>query len=380
VALDGRIGVALRPHPAGVDRELGLLEELGAVPVLLHFHHHESPREWNFLAQTAQRLHARGHRVAIGLVQDRRAVQDSARWRGFVKLVLEQTHNVAEWVEVGHAVNRVKWGIWKFSEYVRLLEAAAAEAGRYPSLKLMGPAVIDFEYHYLLALLRLLPRGFRFDALSHHLHVDRRGVPENRQDGFSAEEKFVLARAIANWSSGCDDRLIVSEVSWPLSGTGVYSPVGSPYVSPGVRFNDPSVTEEQYADYMIRYLATAVCSGMVERVYWWRLVARGFGLVDDARSDEWRRRPAFDALRVFLAGLGGATFVRKIASPPQTSFLLFRCAGGRRMALAWAWNGEATVQIPFPLGELRSRDGNALPVRNGGARLSEHPVYLLEAE
>jgi hypothetical protein len=147
-----------------------------------------------------------------------------------------------------------------------------------------------------------------------------------------------------------------------------------------VRFNDPSVTEEQYADYMIRYLATAVCSGMVERVYWWRLVARGFGLVDDARSDEWRRRPAFDALRVFLAGLGGATFVRKIASPPQTSFLLFRCAGGRRMALAWAWNGEATVQIPFPLGELRSRDGNALPVRNGGARLSEHPVYLLEAE
>ena len=68
---------------------------------------------------------------------------------------------------------------------------------------------------------------------------------------------------------------------------------------------------------MIRYLAIVLCSGFVERVYWWRLVAHGFGLVDERAKDGWRKRIAFYMLRTFLQELGQATFVEKIDLPEQ---------------------------------------------------------------
>ena len=301
VTLARRIGLALEPTPATADAELRLLADLGRIPVILRCYHHETPARQAFITQLAQRLHAAGHPVSIALVQDRRAVREPARWRDFVATSLEPLAAIVDWVEVGHAINRVKWGLWRLEDYLQLLAPAIELQRRHAGLRLMGPAVIDFEYHYLMAILRQLPRDFRFQALSQHLYVDRRGAPENRQGPFAAGEKFALARAIAAWAPACEPRLIVSEVNWPLLGTGVWSPVGSPYETPGLRRNDPSVTEQDYADYLIRYLLIALCSGLVERVYWWRLVARGFGLVDDTAPGAWRRRPAYHQLRCFLA-------------------------------------------------------------------------------
>ena len=379
VSMTGRIGVALRPMPATAEAQTRLLEALGPVPVMLHFYHHEPPETWEFLAGFARHIRDRGHPLAVGLVQNRQAILEPARWKAFAKFVLGRLDGAAEWVEIGHAINRVKWGIWQFREYRQMLEAVIEEAAFWPRLRLMGPAVIDFEYHYLLGVLDALPRDFRFAALSHHLHVDRRGAPENRQDGFSAEDKFTLARAIAGLSTACEDRLIVSEVCWPLKGTGVHSPVGSPYVSPGVRRHDPSVSEEDYADYMIRYLATALCSGMVERVYWWRLVARGFGLVDDSMPDLWRPRPAYAMLRTFLELLGQTTFVEKVLSPPGTHILVFRNPAGRKISLLWSWPAAATVWAPFPFERALSGEGRDLHVKGPEVNLSGHPLYLLEA-
>ena len=154
----------------------------------------------------------------------------------------------------------------------------------------------------------------QFDALAHHLYVDRRGGPENRQGRFSALEKFALARALARTAPACADRLIVSEFNWPLLDGDVYSPVGSPYLFPGqVLDSPPSASEDDQARYLIRYLLLALCSGLVERVYWWRLVARGYGLVDDRDPAAWRPRPAYHALQRWLRTVGGATFTGRDA-------------------------------------------------------------------
>ena len=347
VVMKKRIGVAIEPTPGRFDRQFALLSQLGPIPVFVRFYHHRSHDERDAAVAAVQKLHEAGHTVSIALVQDRKAVKDAASWRAFADDVLERVGPLGDSVEIGHAINRVKWGTWDLAEYQQLVAGVSVLRAKYPELTLTGPSVIDFEYPYVLAALDRLPSGFRFCALSHHLYVDRRGAPENRQGRFSSLEKFVLARAIARWSAHCEDRLVVSEVNWPIEGTGVYSPVGSPYVSPGPRFGDPSVSEDDYADFMVRYLLIALCSGMVERVYWWRLVAYGYGLVDDSNDEQWRERPAFDALKTLLKWVGDATFEsRHELNGDGAVGFAFKREDGSQFCVAYTPKGVCEVELP----------------------------------
>jgi tRNA A-37 threonylcarbamoyl transferase component Bud32 len=379
VDLTDGIGMAVEPRPESFERERQLLAGLGKIPVLVRFYHHATPAEREFTARAARQLHSAGHPLALALVQDRRAVREPARWRDFVFQTLENVGAIAEWAEVGHAINRVKWGLWDWRDYAQLLEPVLAQRKHYPHLRLMGPAAIDFEYHYLLAVLRRLPRDFRFDALAHHLYVDRRGAPENFQGRFSVEEKFTLARAIADWSPALAPQVIISETNWPLLGTGVWSPVGSPYETPGPRGNDPSVSEQDYADYMLRYLVIALTSGMVARVYWWRLAAHGFGLVDSAAADPayWRLRPAYHQLQTFLRYLGAATFVGHRRLPDGARYFFFRAPNGARHACAYAHPTPTAFRPPGACREIRNALGAVVPAP---AQLTGQPVYLLDLE
>lgn len=378
VYLDGRIGMTINPVSGTLERELGLLSQLGKVPVLIRFYRHRGEGDWEFCAGVVRRLASEGHSVSVSLVQDRAGVNDSSKWTSFVECVLRRVADCVDLVEVGHAINRSKWGIWTMDEHRRLMEAAAIAGAKYPSVKFMGPAGIDFEYPSVIAALRNMPPGFRFGAISHHLYVDRRGAPENKQGPFSTLEKCALGRAIAGNTAGCDGRFIVSEVNWPISGTGVFSPVGSPYVSPGPRYGDPSVSEETYADFMIRYILIACCSGTVERVYWWRLVARGFGLVDDTEPGLWRERSAYRALRFFMTTLGKGTFIKKMVAPEGVGLYLFSTPSGSRVAMAYSAAGVTRMRMPFSFLKVVNNVGREVGVETGDVELSGSPVYLMD--
>lgn len=300
VAMEDRIGMTISPTRETWEKERAFLEGLGPVPVLARYYAHETPREWEFTTAALRQL---GLKVAVALVQDRRSVRDPSRWDAFVGTVLGGLGGLAEWVEPAHAINRSKWGIWSLREYERLLAPFEGKA-----LRLMGPAVNDFELPYAAAAMR----ARKFDALSLHLYVDRRGAPEN-----GALEKFAFSRALAERGSG--GRVIVSEVNWFLKDQGYAHPF-APYATPGLK-HEWDVDEETYADYMLRYCVHALCSGMIERVYWWRLVARPFGLVD---PEGWRARPAYHALRDFLARFGRSTFVERVPSEEGVYLLRFR--------------------------------------------------------
>jgi hypothetical protein len=376
VAMRNRIGVAISPAPETLDREIALLENIGRIPVIIRFCQHEPESRRKFLAGVVRDLCKQGHAVTAALIQNRKCVLDPDLWDTFAAETLEQVAGHVENVEIGHAINRVKWGIWDLDEHRRLVEGVARLAGKYPRLSFSGPAVIDFEYPFLMAALRNTPQHFRFAALSHHLYVDRRGAPENAHGAFTALDKFALARAVARWSGVCDDKLIVSEVNWPIKGTGTYSPVNSPYESPGPRFNDPSVSEKEYGDYMIRYLLIALCSGMVERVYWWRLVARGFGLVDDTDGGAWRKRPAFEMLRHFVATVGAATFCEKPPSPPGSHVFAFDLPDGRKAGIAYCVAGEQQIAAPFEYSRATRADGTQLSGTDKTIHVSGTPVYV----
>lgn len=371
VDLAGRVALAVEPRPATWDLERAWLQKAGPVPVLIRCYRHKGTRQWDFVVRAVRDLSAAGHRVAVALVQDRRSVLEPAAWAAMAERVVPQINGVAEWIEVGHAINRVKWGLWDLADYRKLVEPLVALRAAYSNLRWMGPAGIDFEYLHVLGALKVLPPGFTFDALSHHLYVDRRGAPESPQGRFAALEKFALARALARTSSQCADRLIVSEVNWPILGTHEWSPVGSPYTHPGQVLGPPNVTPDAYANYMVRYLVQAVCSGLVERVYWWRLAAHGFGLVDE-RAEPWQPRPAWPALLHLLQTVGGATFERNLAAPPHSHLHLFRRADGERVVIGYTWGDAPVEPAGFSFKRVETRGGSPA----SSAQLSGAPLYF----
>lgn len=376
VSMAGRIGVALDPAARTWDREREFWEGLGRPPALVRVYAHESDEQRRVRFDAVREIADAETSVTVALVQDRLAVRHPKRWQAFVEEVLTQTRGLVRAYEFGHAINRVKWGIWDFDEYRGLVNATVAASTRNSAARFMGPACIDFEYPFVMAALRSLPEGTHLSALSHHLYVDRRGAPENRQGRFSTVEKCALLRAMARASGVCSDRVVISEVNWPVARTGVFSPVGSPYESPGPRYNDPSVAEDIYADYMVRYILLAVASGMVDQVFWWRLAARGFGLVDDTDPHAWRARRAFHAMRKFIAEVGDATFERRIELDRETAAYVFSKPDGRNVAMAYTVGNPRQCEVPFAVTEASDLVGEPVAVEGGRTVLGGSPVYL----
>lgn len=333
VALDRRIGLSLNIEPDRFEPELRWLEPLGRLSLLVRLYHHETEANQLYGIEAIRRLHAEGHSVTVALVQDRRAVLQPKSWQRFVERAAGSLSGFAEALEIGHAINRVKWGFWNVPEYQQFVEPFRDWYQRYPQLPLLGPAGIDFEFPRLLPMLDQWPAG-SLSAFSHHMYVDRRGPPEGKQAGMDLVGKLAMARALARVHPACAEKVIVSEVNWPLAGTGVWSPVGSPYQSPGERHGDPSVDEETYAVYLRRYLLLALCSGMADRVYWWNLAAHGFGLVDDRDPAGWRPRPGYHAFQEMVEAFRGSTFLRREAVGEEWTYHFTR--------------GEETLSIATP--------------------------------
>lgn len=349
VDFSGAIGMSIESDAKTWEMQLRFLEELeqaaGAkLPILMRIYHHKGKAHWTEAVAHAQALHERGNAVALALVQDRAAIRDAASWREMVLLAVEKTQHFADFYEIGHATNRGKWGVWDLTDYAKLVVPAIEAKKKYPKIKLTGPACIDFDLHTLPGLLSGIPAG-TFSALSQHLYVDRRGAPENFQGKFDTVGKCAIHRAIAKAYGFAEEKIIISEANWPLLGAGVYGPIDSPFVMYGPwdtrpeapwTIEPPRVSEEDYAKFMCRYFLLTLASGHVSRVYWWRLLHRGFGLVDDSDVENPRARPAFLALKKLLATLAGARFEHRLSDVPEGTYALeFVRPDGSRFTLRW---------------------------------------------
>lgn len=372
IAMSDRVGMSLEPNGLDFERQMELLGQLGKIPVLLRFGHHEGKTQWDRTLGYVDQLHRRGHPIMLAILQDRRAVLEPESWTNFLEYLFKHIAGKVQTVEIGHVINRVKWGIHNLKEYRELMRSVVTLREQYPEIQIAGPACIDFEPHHTLAALDNLPHGLRLSALSHHLYVDRRGAPENRQGPFGTVEKAALVKAVATHSKRCGDSVIVSEVNWPLLYTGEWSPVAASYMPKDAKGSRVHVSEEQYGCFMIRYLALVLCSGFVERVYWWRLVAHGFGLVDELDSDGWRERIAFKMLRTFLHQLGQATFVEKLETPEGVYALRFERQDDQVVLL---WCNGRKYNGPWPLCSKRALDAEGRDIEL--SEVGEEPIYLV---
>jgi hypothetical protein len=360
----GGSGVCLRPFPDDPEAHLAAVEELGIRRVMIRLHPWDADHS-SELALTRE-LHGRGFEIAFALPQNRELVNDRPRWRAAVEEIAELFTPYGRFFQVGQAPNRSKWGVWTRKEFIDLYADASEVLLRREGVEVMGPAVIDFEFQVTLALARRQRAGLRFDPLSSLLYVDRRGAPECRQLGFDTVHKVLLLKAIAEAGRNCSDRIWITEVNWPLW-EGPHSPAGKTV----------SVDEPTQADYLARYLLATLGTGLVERVYWWRLIARGYGLIAPERDGTLRRRPSFRALATLHRLLEDSTFHGPLPAAPGAYLYPFE-AGDRRLVVGWSLDEVSRAELPGrPIAAI-GRDGNELPPPDGATvELGPSPVYYV---
>ena len=345
----GRIGIGLA-HGTPLDPSLlAHLQQCGTRRVFLRLNAWEDFAAPEALAKELRR---RGFDLAFGVAQNRDLVRDPMLWDAAVEVIASRFLPLGRTVQLGQAVNRSKWGCWTRQEYLSLARRAAAILRKAdPGVLLLGPAVIDFEPLALLGALSLDAGPLAFDAVSCLLYVDRRGAPENVQFGLDLQGKVrwfdAIARASRHAKGG---RLWITETNWPLR-TGPHSPAGR-----GV-----AVDEEAQADYLARYMVLALATSAVERVYWWQLAARGYGLLDVLPDGTLRPRPAFRAFRALACVLEVTDRVEEIAAPPGARVI--RLTGPRGAVLAaWSPGGSTTMPPPAAMPRAWGRDGEPMPL------------------
>jgi tRNA A-37 threonylcarbamoyl transferase component Bud32 len=360
----GGIGVCVRPWPEAPQALLDLIEELGVRHVLLRLHPWEDDHDAE--EDLARALHSQGCELTFAIPQNRELVRDPARWRRALEAIGPRFARYGSRFQIGQAINRSKWGVWNVQEYAALVRTAEEILRREPGVELLGPAVIDFEYHVTAGVLNLRRAGFHFDAVSALLYVDRRGAPENRQAGLDTVDKVVLLKAIAETAHNATGRCWITEVNWPLR-EGPHSPAG----------RDVSVDEETQADHLVRYYLLTLGTGLVERVFWWQVLARGYGLVDPSDPENPRRRPSFLALKTLIRQLDGARLEEVLPMPPPARAYRFRQASGAEVIVGWSTAGTVRIVLPRPAIGVIGRDGEELAGAAGAeVELGPSPRYF----
>lgn len=354
-------GVALRPYPSDPEALLAAFDALGVRRALLRLH----PWDEDSSAEEAlaHALVARDVDLVFGLPQNRELVADRERWRRAVERLAERFAPLGATFQVGQAINRSKWGVWNYGEYLELAATAAEVLRRHRAdVEIVGPGVIDFELHATAAVVNRRHPTLSFAALASLLYVDRRGAPENRQLGFDTADKVTLAAAIA--ASGrrvASGRSWVTEVNWPLA-EGPHSPAGRAV----------AVDEETQADYLARFYLEAGATGLVERIYWWQLVARGYGLATAEAGGGLRLRPSHAALATLERELAGTTCLGRRPAPPGARWLAFGRPDGAELWVGWSLAGAVAAELPRPATRVVGRGGESLSAPEG-ARVELRP-------
>lgn len=274
---------------------LELIEELGVKRVLVRF----KLWEMNTLNELENFiLKLKDKKITLKIIQDKEHVEDLKLLKNNLDTIFTKLNQHVDIFEIGSTINRTKWGFFSVDEYNRFYQVAYdLKISKFPHVKLIGSGVIDFEYHFTAHTL-FNSFKYRYDGISSLLYVDRRGAPENMQIGFTLQDKIALLSTMVWLSPKSEHELHVTETNWPISGTAPYAPT-SEY---------ECVSEELYADYMLRYYLLAFASQQVQSVSWHQLIAPGYGLIDNREGI--KKRKAFDVYKFMVQNLKNSQFLR----------------------------------------------------------------------
>lgn len=379
-----RLFVSISGDAHRFTREQQLLSELGCTGVHIKFYFHEGFGVLKEKCNTLQTLIAAGYKVAITLVQNREAVLNPKRWAEFGATVLKECEKGIYWVQVGQAINQPKWGCFDYNDAVKLFEPMIQWKQDFPNIKFIGPSLGDYDLDYLIGLLKQLPDNIYFSAASQQLYVDKFGAPESKYQKIAAIDKLIRLRATTNTSRKIGEQLLISEFNWSLIGTREWSPVAAPYEMSNSYEKDPRVSERDAAVFIVRYAFIALASGVAASMVYWQLAAHGFGLVDpgadeDFNQQQWRKRPAFEALSVFFTLLKDAHFIRAIQADhnAKTWILEFKDSNEKHIVVSWTSDALADRSMPKLDFEVKTVVDTFGKTISAPGKLLTDPVYYI---
>ncbi len=222
--------------------------------------------------------------ILLNIMQDRVNIDDKNLLKSNMIQIFDTFQDIVSEYQIGSTINRTKWGFFSVKEYLEFYKIVQdIRDEKYSSIKLLGPSVIDFEYHYTIRAL-FNNHNISYDKLSSLLYVDRRGSPYNTQMGiFDTKNKIDMLYSLVKLSPKIKtDDIYITEVNWPLSNTAPYAPTSE----------KECVSEELYSRYMTEYLEISKETNKVSKVFWHQLIAPGYGLVDN-RNGILRKTKAF---------------------------------------------------------------------------------------
>lgn len=286
------IGVDFERNPK---ETLQMIEELGVNRILLRIKLWEMdklPLLKEFI------LSCKDKKITLKILQDREHVEELSLLQKDLETIFASLNQHVDIFEIGSTINRAKWGFFSVDEYSRFYKTAYdLKISKFPHVKIIGSGVIDFEYHFSAHTLFNL-YDYKYDGISSLLYVDRRGAPENMQMGFTLQDKIALLSTMVWLSPKSTHELHITETNWPISGTAPYAPT-SEY---------ECVSEELYADYMLRYYLLALASQQVDSVSWHQLIAPGYGLIDNREGI--KKRSAYKTYKFMVQNLKNSQFLR----------------------------------------------------------------------
>lgn len=333
-------------------KSLEFVKELGVKSVLLRLGLWEMEK----ILELKEFLSAlKDKQIILKIMQDREHIEDSELLKKDIKTVFDELGDVVDIFEVGTTINRAKWGFFSVNEYLSFYKTVYEQ--KTENIKLIGSGVIDFEYHFTAHTLFNL-QNIKYDGVSALLYVDRRVYPENTQMGFSLSDKIALLTTMVWLSFKTKHKLYITETNWPLSNTKPYAPT-SEY---------ECVSEEDYANYMLRYYLLAFASQQVDSVSWHQLMANGYGLVD--LRDGVRKREAFFTYKFMVECLGEAQFLR--LDIKRGYYILQVVSNGMLLQIHWSLKDETLSNED----RFLVYDKNGKKVEDDVLKIGSSPLYI----
>ncbi|MBT8150549.1 MAG: hypothetical protein KJO62_04040, partial [Gammaproteobacteria bacterium] len=350
--------------PLGNQALADMVAELGVRDILLRIPLADIENLQRYLA-LAKVLASR--RLVFNVLQDRRHIEDADLLKQSLQRIFTKFSNFGQDFVIGNAINRRKWAFVALEEYFDFFAIAQRlRDAQFPGLRLAGGAIIDFE---LPNFSRAISpnRAIKYDACAALLYVDRRGAPENKQLGCDLLSKLRWFAALAKHSERTENKLWLTEVNWPLKDTEPFAPATG----------DCMVTEDEQANYLVRYFLLVMASGHAEKCFWHQLVAPGYGLVDN-RGSEIRKRKAWHALKT-LHALFSDSKIESFEELENSTFkLTARSTHGLVQAL-WANGRENPQSIDENFSHRLNQQGNLCEEITGGSLVvSDEVIYLLQ--
>lgn len=272
--------------------------------------------------------------ITVNILQDRKHIEHSMMLQESITNIFIAFRGVSKNFQIGNAINRLKWGFGSVQEYLDFYEIAYnIKRNSFSDYNLLGPSVIDFEYHYTIRAL-FSKYNIYFDKVSSLLYVDRRGAPENTQMiSYDTTKKVDLLYSIASLSKRSSNKLVITEVNWPISNTKPYAPTSE----------KECVNLEVYAEYMLRYYLLVLGTKKVETIFWHQLIAPGYGLIDN--RDGVKKREAFAVFKTMIEFLQGCEVLR--FSHSKNLYVLTCKKNERKFDVIWVASQEGVELTNF---------------------------------